>query len=144
MEDLQKQLKKLDVELAAELKKNKDEEKVMRGMYKTRDDELRNNFNSYDTEIGIAEETKAKMQDDYNDTANDLTMLKEEYDLLREEARKREEIARILAMKEAEFTKKMDKIEEASRYIQAHWLGMLQRKDRDKAMKGKKKKKKKK
>jgi hypothetical protein len=83
----------------------------MRGMYKTRDDELRNNINAYDVEIGIAEETKAKMQADYDDSAHDLNMLKDEYELLREEARKREEIARILAEKEAVFTEKMNKLE---------------------------------
>lgn len=69
-------------------------------------------------------------------------MFKDEYELLREEARKREEIAAILAAKEAEFTEKMRKLEQASEYIQAHWQGMLARKERDKAMKGKKKKKK--
>jgi hypothetical protein len=48
-------------------------------------------------------------------------MFKDEYELLREEARKREEIAAILAAKEAEFTEKMRKLEQASEYIQAHW-----------------------
>jgi hypothetical protein len=61
VEALNKDLKKIENEIAAELKKNKDEEKIMRGMYKTRDDELRNNINAYDVEIGIAEETKSKM-----------------------------------------------------------------------------------
>jgi hypothetical protein len=41
-------------------------------------------------------------------------MLKDEYELLREEARKREEIARILAEKEAIFSEKMNKLEQAS------------------------------
>lgn len=108
---LNKELKKLETDVAGEIKKNKDEEKIMRGMYKTRDDELRNNINAYDVEIGIAEETKAKMQADYDDSAHDLNMLKDEYELLREEARKREEIARILAEKEAVFTEKMNKLE---------------------------------
>lgn len=81
---------------------------------------------------------------DYDDTATDLKQAREEFELLREEARKREEIAAILARKNAEFSEKMDKLNKASEYLQAHWLGMLARKERDKAMKGKKKKKKKK
>lgn len=144
IEALSKELSKLDRELNDLIKKNKDEEKIMRANYTNRAQELVNNVNAYDVEIGIAEETKAKMQSDYDDSAHDLAMLKDEYELLREEARKREEIAQILAEKEAVFNEKMVKLEQASQYIQAHWQGMLARKDRDKAMKGKKKKKKKK
>lgn len=61
VEALNKEAKKIEAELNNEIKKNKDEEKLMRGQYKTRDDELRNNINAYDVEIGIAEETKGKM-----------------------------------------------------------------------------------
>ena len=38
----------------------------------------------------------------------------------------------------------MEKLSRASEYIQAHWRGMLARKEMEKARKGKKKKKKKK
>jgi hypothetical protein len=37
----------------------------------------------------------------------------------------------------------MQRLERASEYIQAHWRGLLARKDMEKARKGKKKKKKK-
>lgn len=105
---------------------------------------MRLNVQQYDLEIFASEETNKKMQLDYDDTATDLAQAREEYELLREEARKREEIAAILARKNAEFSEKMNKLNKASEYIQAHWMGMMARKERDKAMKGKKKKKKKK
>lgn len=141
---LTKERDKLNKQLADMEKSNKTEENAMRARYVTRQNELVTNVTTYDGEIQTAEETKAKMETDYKDSAHDLQMFKDEYELLREEARKREEIAAILAAKEAEFTEKMRKLEQASEYIQAHWQGMLARKERDKAMKGKKKKKKKK
>lgn len=116
----------------------------MRANWARKDQALYLNIQSYDTEIGASEETNMKMKLDYDDTATDLAQAREEYELLREEARKREEIAAILERKNAEFSEKMNKISKASEYIQAHWMGMLARKERDKAMKGKKKKKKKK
>lgn len=73
-----------------------------------------------------------------------MKQIVEEHDLLKEEARKRAEIAAILERKNKEFTDKMDKLSNATQYIQAHWMGMLARKERDKAMKGKRKKGKKK
>ena len=83
----------------------------MRAKYINRAQDLANNVIAYDGEITTAEETKAKMETDYKDSAHDLQMFKDEYELLREEARKREEIAAILAAKEAEFTEKMRKLE---------------------------------
>ena len=105
-------------------------------------DALAGIYFQHDNEINAAEVTKAKTLEDFKEVDTDLKQISDEHDLLREEARKREEIAAIMERKNKEFTDKMDKLNIASAYIQAHWMGMLQRKERDKAMKGKKKKRK--
>jgi len=46
--------------------------------------------------------------------------------------------------KQDEQNSKIEKLSRASEWIQAHWRGMLARKEMEKARKGKKKKKKKK
>mgnify|MGYP002631458482 CR=1 FL=1 len=50
----------------------------------------------------------------------------------------------MLEKKNKEFTDKMEMLNNAAKFVQAHWNGMIARKERDKAMKGKRKKKKKK
>ena len=61
-----------------------------------------------------------------------------------EEKKKRDQIAAIMKKKTDEQQAQMDRLVRASEYIQAHWRGLLARKDAEKARKGKKKKKKKK
>ena len=58
--------------------------------------------------------------------------------------RKREEIAAIMQKKKDEQNAKIEKMSRACEWVQAHWRGMLARKEMEKARKGKKKKKKKK
>lgn len=69
--------------------------------------------------------------------------LREEYKLRLQERKKRDEIAAIMEKKNAEQNAKIEKLSRASEFIQAHWRGMLARKEMEKARKGKKKKKKK-
>ena len=103
--------------------------------------ELDAGYFQHDNEITAAENGLQKNIEEYQDTAADLKMVQSEFDMLREEKRKRDEIAAMLEKKNKEFTDKMDKISKASAFIQAHWMGMVARKERDKAMKGKRKKK---
>ena len=60
-----------------------------------------------------------------------------------EEKRKRDEIEAIMKKKNDAENARMDRLVKASEYIQAHWRGLLARRDAEKARKGKKKKKKK-
>ena len=61
-----------------------------------------------------------------------------------EEKRKRDEIAAIMQKKSEEQNAIMGRLERASEYIQAHWRGLLARKEMDKVRKKKKKGKKRK
>jgi len=104
----------------------------------------KSNMLAYDDDLKNITREKGKTQDEYDDTLNDLNNMKEEYGFLLEEKRKRDEISAIMAKKKNEQEAKMNKLINATEYIQAHWRGMLERKIADKARKGKKKKKKKK
>jgi hypothetical protein len=72
MDALTKEKNKLEKELEKMIKTNKDEESGMRAKYINRAQDLANNVIAYDGEITTAEETKAKMETDYKDSAHDL------------------------------------------------------------------------
>ena len=72
-------------------------------------------------------------------------MIKEQWEQRVYERKKQEEVDEIIRVKKAEQDKQMQQLHKAAEYIQAHWLGLIARRDADKARKkGKKKGKKKK
>lgn len=99
MTRLKKDFKRIDDTLDKLKKENQGEEDQNRGNWSRKDVTLRLNVQSYDQEITQNEETVFKMQADLEETDADLNQVREEYELLREEARKREEIAAILEAK---------------------------------------------
>lgn len=102
-------------------------------------------MNQYDSEMFTTVGENQKVENEYEDTANDLREIEAEYNQRLEERRKRDEIAAIMQKKKDEQNAKMEKLSRACEWIQAHWRGMMARKDAAKAIgKGKKKKKKKK
>jgi len=98
---------------------------------------------AYDRELNQNTIDNQKTQSEYDDTYSDLLELKEEYKLRLQEKKKRDEIAAIMQKKNDEQNAKKEKLVKASEFIQAHWRGLLARKDMEKARKGNKKKKKK-
>jgi hypothetical protein len=98
----------------------------------------------YDNELKTQTKDNANTMGEYEGTLADLNNMKEEYNMLLEEKRKRDEIAAIMQQKKDMQNEKMDKLIRASEYIQAHWRGLQERKIMEKARKGKKKNKKKK
>lgn len=69
---------------------------------------------------------------------------KELLEMRKEEKRKREELAIFMQKRNDEQKEILDRLAKASEYIQAHWRGLLARKDMEKQRKGNKKKKRKK
>ena len=55
-----------------------------------------------------------------------------------EERRKRDNLKAIMDKKEAEQRKKMDTLNKAAEFLQAHYRGMLARREMERARKGKK------
>jgi hypothetical protein len=103
-----------------------------------------NNMIQYDQEMFATTGENTKYEGEYEDTANDLREIEKEYEDRVETRKKRDEIAAIMQKKKDEQNAQMEKISRGCEWIQAHWRGMLARKEMEKARKGKKKKKKKK
>jgi len=101
-------------------------------------------MDSYDHEMKNQTREKDKYLAEFDDTNGELASVKEEYEVLMQERKKREEIAAIMKRKNDEQNAIMDKLVKASEFIQAHWRGMQERRLMEKAMKGKKRKGKKK
>ncbi len=55
-----------------------------------------------------------------------------------EEKKKREMLAKILRKKEEEKQKEVDTLHKAAEFLQAHYRGMMQRREHERARKGKK------
>jgi len=75
----------------------------------------------------------------------DLRMIKELWERRMYERKKQEEVDEIIRKKKEDQDKQMQQLHKAAEYIQAHWLGLIARRDAEKARKkGKKKGRKKK
>ena len=98
----------------------------------------------YDKDLFFNSAENNKVQGEYEETANDLKEIEQEYNDRVEARRKRDEISAMMQKKKDEQNAKIEKLSRACEWIQAHWRGMLARKEMEKARKGKKKKKKKK
>jgi len=136
IDKLTKQYKKI-------LETNKKEEKQNRSDYVKSANNYQENMNSYDYDMKTNTTAIEKIQKEYDESYADLQGVKEEYSMRMEEKRKRDEIAEIMRKKNETENNRMERLVKASEYIQAHWRGLLARKDAEKARKGKKKKKKK-
>jgi hypothetical protein len=77
-----------------------------------------------------------------DDKFYELNQLKSEWEQRLEENRKQQEIQKIIERKETEQRKKMELLTRGAEWIQAHWRGLLARRDAEKARKKNKKKKK--
>ena len=126
------------------MKQNSEEEAVLRKEFKKASNEFDNNMKAYDVDVSTQTMDNQKCQAEFDDTYADLMQIKEEYNMRLEEKRKRDEIAAIMQRKNDEQSAQMDKLERASEYIQAHWRGLLARKEMEKVRKKKKGKKRKK
>ena len=72
-------------------------------------------------------------------------MIKELWERRMYERKKQEEVDEIIRKKKEDQDKQMQQLHKAAEYIQAHWLGLIARRDAEKARKkGKKKGRKKK
>lgn len=77
--------------------------------------------------------------DSLKEKQHERDQLKEEYEQREEEQRKYSEIQAIVEKKENEHKHKIEQLTRAAQYVQAHWRGMLSRKEGEKARKKKKK-----
>jgi len=121
---------------------DKDEMNLRKEFKKASNDYL-NSIQVYDADIGNQTLDNHKTQGELDDTLGELATIKEEYEIRLEEKKKRDEIALIMQKKNDDQNEKMDRLERACEFIQAHWRGLLEQRIMEKARKKKKKKKKK-
>ena len=103
-----------------------------------------NNMIAYDQEMFSNVAENQKYTNEYEDTLHELKEIESEYNQRLIERKKRDEINEIMEAKKRQQNEKIEKLSRACEWVQAHWRGMLARKEMEKARKGKKKKKKKK
>ena len=84
------------------------------------------------------------MSDALKEQEHERDQLKEEWEQRCEEQRKYNEIQEIVERKEKQHRDKMEALTRAAQYVQAHWRGLISRREGEKARKKKKKKGKKK
>ena len=82
-------------------------------------------------------------KEQFNQADHELMLINNELKERLEERKKREEILAIMKKKNDEQLRQMNLLNKAAEWMQAHWRGLLARKEMEKARKGKKKKKKK-
>ena len=85
-----------------------------------------------------------KVQAEFDEVHNELKQIKDEYDQRIEERRKRDEEFQRMEEKRKSQQREMDLLNRAAEWMQAHWKGLMTRREMEKSRKGKKKKKKKK
>lgn len=138
--DKNNQQKKMD-----ELEKgNAASEKEDRKAFVKTFQDYHNNMISYDQEMTSNVAENQKYTNEYEDTLHELKEIESEYNQRLIERKKRDEINEIMEAKKRQQNEKIEKLSRACEWVQAHWRGMLARKEMEKARKGKKKKKKKK
>lgn len=84
------------------------------------------------------------VKDALKEKVHERDQLKEEWEQRQEEQRKYKEIQEIVEFKEKLHRDKLESLTRASQYVQAHWRGLISRREGEKARKKKKKGKKKK
>ena len=113
--------------------------------FQTAENALMEKLGDYDTDMAEKNEDLSKMQENYKKVQDELNMVQDIYNgLLEEKARKEEEEAKIREREEARAAE-MKHLNKAAEWVQAHWKGLMTRKDKGlkKALTRIKKKKKK-
>lgn len=143
-----KELTTLKTKLENELKALKDDNNKQEGMaYKDFNQDYTNYQNSlisYDDEMNEKLAMKAKEFNFLKDQKQSLAELQELWQERLNERRKREELDMLIKKKKEEQEKEMVQQTKAAEWVQAHWRGLVARKEYEKSKKSRKKRKNKK
>lgn len=89
----------------------------------------------YDQEMREKNEKIAQAKKENEEYESQLSGLHEEYNQRKDEKRKRDLVKTMVKKMQDEVDRKDDQENRAAEWIQAHWLGMLERKAAEKARK---------
>lgn len=141
---LSKRINELDSTLNQVKLKNKTEETKMREEFKKADRLYSENLANYDAEMKDQTKSKEQALDQFEQIHQELVLVEDDYKSRLDDRKQREEILTLMKKKNDEQEKQMNLLHRASDWVQAHWRGLLARREMERARKGKKKKKKKK
>ena len=141
---LEKRIRSLKDELAARELANQADEQRLTQAFEAADRQYTDALAQYDLELRTHVEELKNAENEFGEKAHEKNQLKEEWEQRLEEKRKHDEIQAIIQRKEDEHRKKMELLDNAAQWVQAHWRGLLARREGEKARKKNKKKKKKK
>ena len=144
MKDLQTELDELTQQLTEVKKANQDAEKALMGNFENADKAYTDALDSYDTEMREKNKERDDTKADLDEQEYHLSQIRDQWAERREEKRKREALQKIMDEKKEKHEKEMNTLHEAARFLQAHYRGMLARRDMERARKGKKGKRRKK
>ena len=138
MQNLQQTIEQLSNELIDMKAANSGAERTLLTQYDGADKQYTEALNSYDTEMAEKTKEKQEAEADCQDAEYQLSQIREQWAERIEERRKREALKAIMDKKEAEQRKKLDTLNKAAQFLQAHYRGMVARRDMERARKGKK------
>ena len=144
MAELERTIADLTAEYNAMKAKNAIAEKQLLTSYDGADKQYTEALESYDQEMREKNKERDETYADLVEQETQLAQIKAEYAERLEETRRRNALAEIMRKKEEQHKKHMDTINKAAQFLQAHYRGMLARRDMEKARKGKKGKRRKK
>ena len=141
-EDTMAQLNNTIVQLTGELQEmesqNRAAEKTLLTQYDGADKQYTEALNSYDTEMSEKTKEKSEAEADCQDAEYQLSQIRDQWKERQDESRKRDDLKAIMDKKEAEQRKKLETLDKAAQFLQAHYRGMVARRDMERARKGKK------
>lgn len=141
---LQSKISELQGSLNAVKQQNNAAEKLLLGQYDGADKQYTEALESYDQDMRDKNKERDETRADLEDQEDQLRQIREQWAERREEARKRENLQAILDKKKEIQRKETDTLNQAAKFLQAHYRGMLARREQERSRKGKKGKRRKK
>ena len=114
------------------------EERRLLTQYEQNDKVYTEALESYDQDMKDSNKAKADAEGSYNDQAYQLQQVVEQWKERTEENDKRKQLMEIMKKKEMEKEKHEKMLNDAAQFLQAHYRGMLSRRELEKSMRGKK------
>ena len=144
MAQLQRTIDDLTAEYTGLKGGNSVAEKTLLTNYDNADKQYTEALDSYDQDMRDKNKERDETQADLEDQLQQLAQIKEQWAERIEEKRRREDLDEIIKRKEEANRKHTETLNKAAQFLQAHYRGMLARREMDRARKGKKGKRRKK
>ena len=123
---------------------NSTKEKALLTQFENANNKYKEALSQYDTDMQEKNKDRNETKAELDDQNYQLAQIREQWQERVEEKRKREVLEKIMAEKKKKQAQEMNTLNSAAMFLQAHYRGMMARKDMEKARKGKKGKRRKK